>query len=129
MEKLLGGIRQGIRQLISLQDIRRDDMETACRKDLRIVDPQHDMERIEKSEDELLDDAYEWIHHTQEYAAFTNWDDSDPYFAPCRLLWIKGPASTGKTMLMIDLIREFSYQPVVLVPKLSFFLSRHRCGP
>jgi hypothetical protein len=32
-----------------------------CRRDLRVVDPQHDMDRIEKRKDELLDDAYKWI--------------------------------------------------------------------
>jgi hypothetical protein len=122
MEDLLGDIRQDIRHFISLQkDIRRDDIETACRKDLRVVDPQHDMERIEKSKDELLDDAYKWILRIQGYIAFTNWDDSEPDFSSCRLLWIKGHAGTGKTMLMIGIIRELSYQPVVLAPKLSFF--------
>jgi len=58
MEKRLGDIYPNIQDFISLQDIRRDDIESACRRDLRIVDPQHDMERIEKSKDELLDDAF-----------------------------------------------------------------------
>jgi DNA replication protein DnaC len=79
------------------------------------------MERIEKSKDKLLDDAYKWILSTKEYAAFTNWDDSEPDFSSCRLLWIKGHAGTGKTMLMIGIIRELSYQPAVLALKLSFF--------
>ncbi|KAI9640306.1 hypothetical protein NHQ30_011356 [Ciborinia camelliae] len=110
-EELLGDIRQDIRHFISQQkDIRRDDMETACRKDLRVVDPQHDMERIEKSKDTLLEDAYKWILGTKEYAAFTNWDDSRPDFSSSRLLWIKGHAGTGKTMLMIGIIRELSYR-------------------
>jgi hypothetical protein len=107
---------------ISLQkDARRDDVEAACRRDLRVVDPQHDMERIEKSKDELLDDAYEWILRTPEYAAFTHWDDSGSDRPPRRLLWIKGHAGTGKTMLMIGLIRQLSHQPVALSPALSFF--------
>jgi hypothetical protein len=37
------------------------------------------------------------------------------------LLWIKGHAGTGKTMLMIGLIRQLSHQPVALSPSLSFF--------
>ncbi len=119
MEKLLQDLLQDIRDFISTQkDLRRDDMETACRRDLRVVDPQHDMERIEKSKDELLDDAYKWILDTPQYSAFTNWDD----IPQCRrLLWVKGPAGTGKTMLMIGIIRELSRQPVVLAPGLSFF--------
>ncbi len=88
MEKLLQDLLQDIRDFISTQkDLRRDDMETACRRDLRVVDPQHDMERIEKSKDELLDDAYKWILDTPQYSAFTNWDD----IPQCRrLLWVKG---------------------------------------
>jgi hypothetical protein len=122
VEKRLGDIRQDIREFISLQkSILKDDVETACRRDLRVVDPQHDMERIEKSKDELLDDAYKWILDTPEYAAFANWNDDTPDGSQCRLLWIKGHAGTGKTMLMIGAIRELSHQPVVLAPKLSFF--------
>ncbi|KAK4106780.1 hypothetical protein N658DRAFT_555574 [Parathielavia hyrcaniae] len=76
MESRLGDIHQDIRDFISLQkDARRDDVEAACRKD-RVVDPQHGMERIEKSKDELLNDAYKWILRTPEYTAFTNWNDS-----------------------------------------------------
>jgi hypothetical protein len=90
-ESILGDIRHDIRHFISQRkDIRRDDMETACRKDLRVVDPQHDMERIEKSKDKLLEDAYKWILGTKEYAAFTNWDDSRPDFSSSQLLWITG---------------------------------------
>ncbi|EAQ91099.1 hypothetical protein CHGG_03034 [Chaetomium globosum CBS 148.51] len=122
MERRLGDIRQDIRDFISLQkDARRDDIESACRRDLRVVDPQHDMERIEKSKDELLDDAYKWILRTPEYTAFTSWDDSGSDRPPRRLLWIKGHAGTGKTMLMIGLIRQLSDQPVALSPALSFF--------
>ncbi|KAL2194361.1 hypothetical protein P885DRAFT_71427 [Corynascus similis CBS 632.67] len=122
MERRLGDIHQDIRDLILLQkDAQRDDVEAACRRDLRVVDPQHDMERIEKSKDKLLDDAYKWILRTQEYTAFTNWDDSGSDRPLRRLLWIKGHAGTGKTMLMIGLIRQLSYQPVALSPALSFF--------
>ncbi|RYP17409.1 hypothetical protein DL765_004539 [Monosporascus sp. GIB2] len=122
METRLGDIHQDIRDFISLQkDARRDDIESACRRDLRVVDPQHDMERIEKNKDELLDDAYKWILRTREYTAFTNWEDSGPDCPPRRLLWIKGHAGTGKTMLMIGLIRQLSHQPVALAPALSFF--------
>ncbi|KAK4096083.1 hypothetical protein N658DRAFT_528006, partial [Parathielavia hyrcaniae] len=114
MERRLGDIRRDIRDFISSQkDARRDDVEAACRRDLRVVDPQHDMERIEKSKDELLDDAYKWILRTPEYTAFTNWNDSGSDRLPRRLLWIKGHAGTGKTMLMIGLIRQLSHQPVV----------------
>ena len=120
--EVIPAIRTTHWDVISLQkDAYRDDVEAACRRDLRVVDPQHDMERIEKSKDELLDDAYNWILRTPEYAAFTNWDDSGSDRPPRRLLWIKGHAGTGKTMLMIGLIRQLSHQPVALSPALSFF--------
>jgi hypothetical protein len=57
------------------KDARKDDIEAACRRN-RVVDPQHDRERIERSKDELLDDVYKWILRTPEYVAFINWDDS-----------------------------------------------------
>ncbi|RYP17831.1 hypothetical protein DL765_004315 [Monosporascus sp. GIB2] len=97
-----------------------DDTEVACRRDLRVVDPRHDIKRIEESKDKLLEDAYRWILRTPKYIAFTNWDDSGPD-CPRRLLWIKGHAGTGKTMLMIGLIRQLSPQPDTRVPALSFF--------
>jgi hypothetical protein len=122
MEDALGDIRQDIRQFISQQkDILRDDIETACRRDLHVVDPQYHMESIEEKKDELLEDAYNWIFHTPEYAAFVSWDDSGPDCSSNRLLWIKGPAGMGKTMLMMGIIRKLSSQPVTLAPKLSFF--------
>ncbi|RYP73127.1 hypothetical protein DL769_004288 [Monosporascus sp. CRB-8-3] len=122
IETRLGGIYKTLQDFISMQkDIHKGDMEAACRRDLRVVDPQHDMERIEKNKDELLEDAYRWILRTPEYAAFTNWDNGGPDCPPRRLLWIKGHAGTGKTMLMIGIIRELSRQPVVLAPSLSFF--------
>ncbi len=122
METQLGNIHQTLQSFISLQkDTRRDDLESACRRDLRVVDPQDDMQRIEEQKDQLLDDAYKWILLTPEYAAFTNWDDSGSDRPPRRLLWIKGHAGTGKTMLIIGLIRQLSHQPVSLAPALSFF--------
>lgn len=122
MEARLGDVHQTLQDFISLQkDAYRDTVESACRRDLRVVDPQHDMERIEKGKDELLDDAYKWILRTREYEAFTNWDDSRSDRPPRRLLWIKGHAGTGKTMLMIGLIRQLSDQPVAISPALSFF--------
>ncbi|VBB75876.1 Putative Vegetative incompatibility protein [Podospora comata] len=122
METWHGDVHQTLQDFISVQkDTHRDKTESACRRDLRVVDPQHDMERIEKSKDELLDDVYKWILRTQEYAAFTNWDSSGSNCPPRRLLWIKGHAGTGKTMLMIGLIRQLLQQPVTASPKLSFF--------
>ncbi len=59
MERRLGNIHQDIREFISLQkDAYKDDIEAAYRRDLYVVNPQYDIERIEKSKDKLLDDIY-----------------------------------------------------------------------
>jgi hypothetical protein len=91
----------------------------ACLRALYVINPQDDMARIEGNKDKLLYDAYKWILHTDKYAAFTTWDDSDP--SSCRLLWIKGYAGTGKTMLLIGVIRELSKQLAASAPSLSYF--------
>ena len=87
-------------------EMRMDDKSTKCLRNLRVIDPQDDMKTIERKKDKLFDEAYNWIFHRKEYTAFTNWDEFD---SP-RLLWIKGPAGTGKTMLLISIIRELESQ-------------------
>ncbi|KAI1349742.1 WD40-repeat-containing domain protein [Xylaria sp. FL0043] len=119
---LLGNIRQDIQSFILQQKVAtRDQIESDCRKDLRVVDPEDDMKRIENNKDELLDDAYRWIFDTPEYMMFTNWEHGEFRSPQRRVLWLKGHAGTGKTMLMIGLIRHFSKQSAALAPGLSFF--------
>jgi hypothetical protein len=89
-------------------------------QDLFVVDPQYDIDTIERKKDKLVDDAYKWILRTKEWAVFTDWDNESD-LPPCRLLWIKGHASTGKTMLLIGIIRELSDQPSMLAPSLLYF--------
>ncbi|GJN70022.1 hypothetical protein PLICBS_004074, partial [Purpureocillium lilacinum] len=79
------------------------------------------MQRIQNNKDELLEDAYEWILQTDEYTAFTNWYEDGHERSQRRLLWVNGPAGTGKTMLMIGIIRGLSCQSPALAPTLSFF--------
>ena len=122
METLLGGIGQILQDFMTQQkDMHMDDRDTHCLQDLRVVDPEDDMKKIVNNKDDLLDDAYKWILSTREYAAFTNWSDDESDLAPCRLLWIQGHAGTGKTMLLIGIIRQLSSQPFVLAPNLSYF--------
>lgn len=94
-----------------------------CWVDLRVLDPRDDMERIEGNKDKLLDEAYRWVFSTPEYSHFTTWDSDGALHLPRnRLLWIKGHAGTGKTMLMIGTIRSLSnLAPGSRFPDISFF--------
>lgn len=117
----LGDLAQTVQDFVDFQKkVERNAAETACRRDLYLVDPHHDMKRIEGNKDMLFDDAYKWILETKEYRDFTNWVDPEST-SPSRLLWINGLAGTGKTMLMIGIIRKLSSQPAVIAPRLSFF--------
>ena len=121
-QSLLGDIRQDLRDLIAQQKkMQIDSKNKEFFRDLFVVDPQYDMDTIERKKDKLVNDAYKWILRTKEYAAFTDWSDDKSDLRPCRLLWIKGHAGTGKTMLLIGIIRELADQPSILAPSLSYF--------
>jgi hypothetical protein len=70
-----------------------------CLADLRSTDPRHDKTRIEQTKGGLLKDSYKWI---LTHADFRRWRDDEH----SRLLWIKGDAGKGKTMLLIGIIDE-----------------------
>ncbi len=72
-ESRLGDIHQTLQEFVTLQKhMNRDDEDKQCLRDLFLVDPQDDMEKIERKKDTLLDGSYEWILSTDEYAAFTS---------------------------------------------------------
>jgi hypothetical protein len=123
METLLDGIHKDLQDFIAQQkNARIDDQDTECLQALFVMDPQDDMDLIQrKQKEELFDDAHKWILNTNEYAAFTNWSIDEPAKQLSRLLWIKGPAGTGKTMLLIGIIRQLSGQYAVLSPNVSYF--------
>ncbi|KAF7171564.1 hypothetical protein CNMCM5623_003939 [Aspergillus felis] len=125
MEKHLGDIHQNLQDFIAMQKTtRRNDEDKECLQDLFAVDPQYDLKDIEERKDKLLDDAYDWVLRTDEYAAFTNWPNwlNDGLNRPsCSVLWINGPAGTGKTMLFMGIIRQLSGQPSALSPSVSYF--------
>lgn len=117
---LLVDIGQTLKDIIALQEVMRKDNENQkCLHDLHVINPQDDMARIEKEKEKLLDNKYEWILEDEKYATFTNWNES--YLPPYRLLWVKGGAGTGKTMLLIGLIRKLSCQSAVFALTLSWF--------
>ena len=122
---LLGDLHQDLREFIELRKQMwmndRDDKEAKCLQDLFVVYPKYDMDKIEMNKDKLLDDAYKWILNTKEYTEFINWGHGDSDLPQCRLLWVKGHPGTGKTMLLIGIIRQLSNQLAKLVPNLSYF--------
>ena len=92
-----------------------------CLADLRVINPQDHIKTIEDEREGssgLLAEAYKWILDDERYRAFTSWD---PDLSPCRLLWVKGDTGTGKTMLMIGIVRALAKQPAAFAPSLSYF--------
>ncbi|KAK4119288.1 hypothetical protein N657DRAFT_264056 [Parathielavia appendiculata] len=79
------------------------------------------MKKIEQNKDALLDGAYKCILDTEVYAAFTSWSENGSALPSCRLLWVKGHAGTGKTMLIMGIIRELSSRSAKLAPCVSHF--------
>lgn len=121
-EEPLRSIQQAIQDQIYVQgNMYKDEKTRKYFEDLSVVIPEEDMKRIERKKGGLLNDVYKWILDTEQYAAFTNWGDDKSNSSPCRLLWIKGLAGMGKTMLLIGLIRELSDRLAGLAPSISYF--------
>ena len=127
IETHLGNIDVTIRDVITQQQrTRGDEKKKQCLRDLYYIDPQDDMQRILEKKEDLLEGAYEWIFEDERCAAFTNLGESD--LPPCRVLWVKGVAGTGKTMLLIGIIRRLSDQPANLASTLSYFFCQSQSG-
>jgi len=72
-----------------------------CLEDLQSTNPCDDKERIATTKDTLLRDSYAWILHNDVFKSWLRGDDT-------QILWIKGDAGKGKTMMMIGLEKELS---------------------
>ncbi|KAJ5097395.1 hypothetical protein N7456_008116 [Penicillium angulare] len=87
--------------------------------DLRITNPQDDMMRIKKENGEdITDDTWKWALENAGFKAITNWDENTS--SPGSLLYIKGSAGSGKTMLLIAVLQFLSQQSAMLSPTLCF---------
>jgi hypothetical protein len=114
-------LQQDLRDFIAQQQKTQiDHQDMVILRDLFVSDPQDDMSRIEMSKDSLIDDVYDWVLYSEEYAAFTNWSQTENPPTPRRFLWVKGLPGTGKTMLLIGIIRQLLAQPVMLSPSVSY---------
>jgi WD40 repeat protein len=85
-----------------------------CIQDLHLTDPSDDKKRIEDTKGGLLKDSYRWI---LDNADFQKWRDDEQ----SRLLWIKGDAGKGKTMLLCGILNELKISTRVNNIPLSFF--------
>ncbi|KAI3316699.1 WD40 repeat-like protein [Xylariaceae sp. AK1471] len=94
--------------LISGEGIEKslDTKNKECLQDLFVVDPQDNMRTIMETKGELLTDVC---------------NDQVANTPTCRLLWMKGSAGIGKTMLLIGIIRELEKQFSSLTPRLAYF--------
>jgi NACHT domain len=75
------------------------DEDHRCLEDLLLTNPCHERTRIERTKGGLLNDSFCWILDNSE---FQRWREDKR----SQLLWIKGDAGKGKTMLMIGIINE-----------------------
>ncbi|QGA15964.1 hypothetical protein EYB26_003631 [Talaromyces marneffei] len=73
----------------------------SCLQALQAVNPFVVKNRLKENKDKLLVDAIEWIFHDPHYC---RWQDEDNV----RLLWIRGGAGKGKTMMSIGLVEKLS---------------------
>ncbi|KAN0085607.1 hypothetical protein V8E54_002074 [Elaphomyces granulatus] len=93
----------------NLQDISQcvpnvmTDEDHHCLADLLLTDPRNEKIRIEWTKGGLLSDSFRWILDNSE---FRRWREDKQ----SQLLWIKGDAGKGKTMLMIGIIDELQQQ-------------------
>src|SRR2546430_5351126 len=62
-------------------------------------------EKLEDRKDKLLKDSYKWILANKDYQDFIDWSHGNMK----RLLWIKGDAGKGKTMLLLGVVRELTF--------------------
>lgn len=72
-----------------------------CLQALQCPDPFVVKSRLKETKDKLVFKAIEWILRNPQYCRWQNGDD-------VRLLWIRGGAGKGKTMMSIGLVEQFS---------------------
>lgn len=78
------------------------DLRRECLAALRLADPRVEKVRIEQMKGGLLQDSYEWV---LKHDSFVHWYNDQN----TRLLWIKGDAGKGKTMLLCGIIDQLQH--------------------
>ncbi|KAF4853322.1 Vegetative incompatibility protein HET-E-1 [Colletotrichum siamense] len=86
------------------QDMRQQQEDRECLKDLYLTSPPVDMKRIIAAKGPLLSESYQWII---DHPGFQLWQKD----AQSRRLWIRGDPGKGKTMLLCGIIKELQEDP------------------
>ncbi|KAL2887565.1 Vegetative incompatibility protein HET-E-1 [Ceratocystis lukuohia] len=101
----LENIRIAIQNQADQQEKRHHDKEDKkCLRDLYTTDPRTEKKKIQDKKGGLLRDSYKWILEHKDFQKFKNEAES-------RILWIKGDAGKGKTMLLCGIIDELELDP------------------
>jgi hypothetical protein len=107
-------------QLTFQKGLREDQKNRAYFEDIYVTNPQETMARIERKKGGLLNEVFKWVLDNPQYILLTD-SNRSVTGSPNQLLWIKGHAGTGKTMLMIGIIRELSGQLANSAPSIAYF--------
>ncbi|KAL2886331.1 Vegetative incompatibility protein HET-E-1 [Ceratocystis lukuohia] len=103
----LENIHVAIQNQAQQQEKRHHDKEdNKCLRDLYTTDPRTDKKNIQHKKGGLLRDSYKWIVEHKDFQKFKN-------EAASRILWIKGDAGKGKTMLLCGIIDELESDPSI----------------
>ncbi|RDK38749.1 WD40 repeat-like protein [Aspergillus phoenicis ATCC 13157] len=95
-------IKDQIRQITITSEHQEElDEYRNCLQSLRWIDPRAEIGDIQARNENIIEELYTWILLTDEYRKFSKWDHSTP-----ARLWISGQAGTGKTMLLIGIIKD-----------------------
>jgi hypothetical protein len=86
---------------VSSKNVTVDEIDRSCLRSLRCPDTLVVKNRLKENKDKLLYKSIDWILQDPQYIS---WKDGDDV---C-LLWIKGGAGKGKTMMSIGLIERLS---------------------
>ncbi|KAL2782390.1 hypothetical protein BJX66DRAFT_345886 [Aspergillus keveii] len=79
------------------------DEDRSCLLDLQFTNPDDDRRRIEETKGGFFEGSFRWIVDNAEYREWYSHQHS-------QILWIKGDAGKGKTMLMIGIIQKLRRQ-------------------
>jgi hypothetical protein len=98
------GVRQANSYLGLLVNMQISKAQDEVMQKLCVTDMTAEIESLQERKDYLLADSYKWILDNQGYKDFSDWHHGNTK----RLLWIKGDAGKGKTMLLIGIVTKLT---------------------